>query len=317
MSKLDRRLCIAPMMDWTDRHCRFLHRLIAPHALLYTEMVHANAILHGDAQRHLFFRTEEKPVALQLGGSDPHALAAAARRGEDAGYAEINLNCGCPSERVQSGSFGACLMLDPERVAECIAAMRAAVSIPVTIKTRLGVDQEESYAFLCRFIEVTHRQGGCDIYILHARKAWLKGLSPKENREKPPLDGARVHQIKKDYPQLTIVTNGGFEKLPDITAQLDHVDGVMLGRKAYHDPYFLSEVARALDPATALLARQEVAQAFIAYMRDESQQGTLLKHMTRHASGLFHGQKGARFWKQALMRAAQSNALRELESLFH
>ena len=297
------------MMDWTDRHCRYLHRLIAPHALLYTEMLHANAVTLGDTQRLLYFRTEERPVALQLGGSDPKTLAAAARLGAEAGYAEINLNCGCPSERVQSGSFGACLMLEPERVAECIAAMREAVSVPVTIKTRLGIDQHESYEFLCRFIDVTHRQGGCDTYILHARKAWLKGLSPKENREIPELDWQRVHHVKRDYPHLTIVINGGFEKESDIVKQLAHVDGVMIGRAAYHDPYSLVALEQSIFGNEGVLTREQVIGKLFDYMRDEQTCGTPLKHIMRHALGLMHGQYGARRWKQHLMQMAKTNQI--------
>lgn len=314
MSSLDRRISVAPMMDWTDRHCRFLHRLISPNALLYTEMLHTNALIHGDAERHLYFRNEEKPVALQLGGSDPKALAQAAKMGEESGYAEINLNCGCPSERVQQGNFGACLMFESKLVAECIAAMQSAVKIPVTVKTRLGVDQEESYEFLCGFIETVHKQGGCDVFVLHARKAWLRGLSPKENREKPPLNWERVHHVKKDYPHLTIVTNGGFETEADIAAQFPHVDGVMIGRKAYHDPYFLAALEENIFGNKDVLTRIEVIEKFIAYMREEKSKGTLVKHMTRHALGLMYGQKGASGWKQMLMRAAKTNDLAELES---
>jgi tRNA-dihydrouridine synthase A len=307
MSRLDRRLSVAPMMDWTDRHCRYLHRLISPHALLYTEMLHTNAILFGDAAHHLYFRTEEKPVALQLGGSDPGSLARAAKLGEEAGYAEINLNCGCPSDRVQKGRFGACLMMEPDYVAEGVAAMIAAVKIPVTVKTRLGVDAHDSYQFLCNFIERVHKSG-CDTFILHARKAWLKGLSPKENRDIPPLDWDRVHCVKRDYPHLTILTNGGFEKPEDITVQLDHVDGVMIGRKAYHDPYMMAELEEKIFNHQAL-SRLEVAECFIAYMQEELSLGTPLKHMTRHALGLMYGQSGARAWKQALMEAAKSDGL--------
>lgn len=307
MSRLDRRLSVAPMMDWTDRHCRYLHRLISPHALLYTEMLHTNAILFGDAAHHLYFRAEEKPVALQLGGSDPDSLARAAKLGEEAGYAEINLNCGCPSDRVQKGRFGACLMMEPDYVAEGVAAMIAAVKIPVTVKTRLGVDAHDSYEFLCDFIERVHR-AGCDTFVLHARKAWLKGLSPKENREVPKLDWDRVHRVKRDYPHLTILTNGGFEKPDDVLAQLDHVDGVMIGRKAYHDPYMMAELEEKIFKHKSS-SRLEVAERFIAYMQEELSLGTQLKRMTRHALGLMHGQSGARVWKQALMEAAKSDDL--------
>jgi tRNA-dihydrouridine synthase A len=295
------------MMDWTDRHCRFLHRLISPNALLYTEMLHTNALILGDTQHHLYFRHEEKPVALQLGGSEPEALAKAAKLGEEYGYAEVNLNCGCPSERVQKGRFGACLMMEPDYVAEGIAAMKAAVKIPVTVKTRLGVDAHDSYEFLCEFIERVHK-AGCDTFILHARKAWLKGLSPKENRDIPKLDWDRVHQVKRDYPHLTIVTNGGFEKTEDIIGQLAHIDGVMIGRKAYHDPYMMAELEEKIF-ACQSLTREEVAQCFIGYMQDELSKGMPLKRMTRHALGLMHGCKGAKAWKHALMEAAKTDNL--------
>lgn len=300
-------------MDWTDRHCRFLHRLISRDALLYTEMLHANALIHGDAQRHLYFRAEEQPVALQLGGSEPSKLAQAARMGEQAGYVEINLNCGCPSDRVQSGNFGACLMLEPRVVADCIKAMQDAVTVPVTVKTRLGVDTHDSYDFLCRFIDEVHGKGGCDVFILHARKAWLKGLSPKENRDIPPLDWARVHQVKRDYPHLTILTNGGFETLPDIMAQVPATDGVMIGRKAYHDPYFLATLQRAFFPDSHVLSRSDVARHLADYMRDEQSKGVPLKHITRHALGLMHAQSRARKWKQALMEAARTDMLAPVE----
>jgi len=309
---MDRRISVAPMMDWTDRHCRFFHRLLSPNALLYSEMIHANAIVQGDTARHLSFRTEEQPVALQLGGIDAKALAAAAKRGEEFGYQEINLNCGCPSDRVQSGAFGACLMAEPQKVAEAVAAMKEAVSIPVTVKTRIGIDEQDSYEFLCEFIEKVHA-GGCDVFILHARKAWLKGLSPKENRSKPPLDWSRPHLIKQDYPQLEILTNGGFETILDITEQFTHVDGVMIGRKAYHEPYFLTEVEQTVFKNEKVLSREEVVTKMIDYMREEQTKDVWLKNITRHMLGLYHAQPVSKKWKHALMMAAKDNSVKAIE----
>lgn len=303
---LSRKFSVAPMMDWTDRHCRFFHRLLSPNALLYSEMIHSNAITQGDADRHLSFRAEEQPVALQLGGIDPVHLAEAAKRGEAYGYREINLNCGCPSDRVQAGAFGACLMAEPQKVAQAVAAMKETVAIPVTVKTRIGIDEQDSYDFLCEFIETVHDKGGCDVFILHARKAWLKGLSPKENRSKPPLDWSRPHRIKQDYPHLEILTNGGFETIPDITEQFAHVDGVMIGRKAYHEPWFLTELENALY-ATPIPERETVVEAMIAYMRDEQSRDIWLKHITRHMLGLYHARPQSKKWKHALMQAAKEN----------
>jgi tRNA-dihydrouridine synthase A len=303
----DRHISIAPMMDWTDRHCRFFHRLLSPHAFLYTEMIHANAIVRGDAHHHLYFRPEEGDVALQLGGIDALALAEAARAGEEYGYAEINLNCGCPSDRVQAGEFGACLMETPERVADAVAAMKSAVGIPVTVKTRLGIDDKESYEFLHDFVRIVHERGGCDVFILHARKAWLKGLSPKENREKPPLDWNRPHRIKQDFPQLEIITNGGFETVTDIAAQFDAVDGVMIGRKAYHEPYFLTELETAIFKNTDIPSRQAIAAQMVEYIEEEKSNGTETKRITKHLFGLLHGQKNSKAWKHALMQTAQDN----------
>jgi len=301
------------MMDWTDRHCRFFHRLLSPNALLYSEMIHSNAITQGDANRHLFFRTEEQPVAVQFGGIDPHHLALAAKRAEEYGYKEINLNCGCPSDRVQAGAFGACLMAEPVKVAAAVAAMRDAVSIPVTVKTRIGIDDQDSYEFLCEFIETVHEKGGCDVFILHARKAWLKGLSPKENRSKPPLDWSRPHNIKQDYPQLEILTNGGFETIADIAEQFDHVDGVMIGRKAYHEPYFMTEVEQTIYKNENILSREEVVVKMLDYMREEQSKDIWLKHITRHMLGLYHAQPQSKKWKHALMTAAKENSVVPIE----
>ena len=296
------------MMDWTDRYCRYFHRLLSPHAFLYSEMIHANAITRGDTAFHLFFRDEEKPVALQLGGIEVKALAEAAKRGEEFGYAEINLNCGCPSDRVQSGAFGACLMAEPLRVAEAVAAMREAVKIPVTVKTRLGIDDKDSYEFLHDFVRLVHEQGKCDVFILHARKAWLQGLSPRENREKPPLHWDRVHRVKQDFPQLEIITNGGFDTLPDVMAQFAQVDGVMLGRKIYHEPYFLTELEAAVFGNTNTPSRAEIVAKMISYMEDEKAKGTELKRIAKHMHGLFHAQKHSKAWKQALAKTAQENS---------
>lgn len=304
---VDRRISVAPMMDWTDRHCRYFHRLLSPNALLYTEMIHANAVTRGDAEKHLSFHANEKPVALQLGGIDAKALAQAAKRGQDYGYAEINLNCGCPSDRVQAGEFGACLMDTPARVADAIAAMRACVTIPVTVKTRLGIDDRDDYAFLRHFIETVHINGGCNVFVLHARKAWLSGLSPKENRSIPPLDWGRVHKIKSDFPHLTIVTNGGFETIPDITAQFAHVDGVMIGRKAYHDPYFLVALEHAVFNNSHAPTRTHIVTQMLDYISAQSARGTFVRHTTKHMHGLFHGQPRSKAWKHALNKAARDN----------
>ena len=285
------RLCVAPMMDWTDRHCRFFHRLLSPNARLYTEMVTAPAVLHGDRERLLGFDPSEHPVALQLGGSEPHELAAAARVGESQGYEEINLNVGCPSDRVQSGRFGACLMREPALVADCIAAMRAAVSVPVTVKCRLGVDEQDEYEDLERFVE-TVRATGCRVFVVHARKAWLEGLSPKENREIPPLNYARVYRLKREFPELTIVINGGIASVADVHEHLEHVDGVMLGRVAYHDPWLIA------DPANG---REAVVRRMAGYARRHLP----LRQVTRHMLGLYHGMPRARLWRRMLSDSAR------------
>ncbi|HEX5418624.1 MAG TPA: tRNA dihydrouridine(20/20a) synthase DusA [Gammaproteobacteria bacterium] len=305
------RLAVAPMMERTDRHCRAFLRLLAPHTRLYTEMVTAAALIHGDCSRLLAFSPFEHPVALQLGGSDPALLAVAARLGAQAGYDEINLNVGCPSDRVQAGCFGAALMREPNRVAACVRAMRAAVGVPVTIKTRLGVDHDDSYAFLTDFVGRV-AEAGCETVIVHARKAWLKGLSPKQNREVPPLDYARVHRLKRDFPALEIVLNGGLTDLPAALAELEHVDGIMLGRAAYSDPYLLARLDHAIFGPPAYLAdrrdfasysppaRLEAVLAFLPYLEREIARGTPLKSMTRHLLGLFAGQPGGRRWRRTL-----------------
>lgn len=301
---IDRRLSIAPMLDWTDRHFRFFARLLSRHTLLYTEMVTTGAILHGDRDRHLGFHPAEHPVALQLGGSDPAELAECARIGTDHGYDEINLNVGCPSDRVQSGRFGACLMAEPTLVAECVASMRAVTHTPVTVKSRIGIDHQEGYEPLARFVE-TVADAGCEIFIVHARKAWLQGLSPKENREIPPLRYDMVHQLKQDFPQLSISINGGIHTLDDVGAQLAHVDGVMIGRAAYENPFLLLEADRRIfgdarpDPTP-----DEVMGSFMAYVEEETAKGTHLHAMTRHILGAFHGQPGARAFRRHLSEHA-------------
>jgi len=298
------KLAIAPMMDWTDRHCRFFHRLLAPSALLYTEMVVAEAVINGDRQRLLGFDASEHPVALQLGGSDPDKLAQAARIGADFGYDEVNINVGCPSDRVKSGTFGACLMLVPGRVAECVAAMKAAVSIPVTVKCRLGVDEQDPEQALDAMADAVF-DAGADALWVHARKAWLQGLSPKENREIPPLDYPRVHRLKARLPNRFIGLNGGIHEVGEIAHNLNHVDGVMLGRAAYHTPGMLPDfeaaamghTERPIDHAALLDAMSEYCERHIA-------EGGRLSHVTRHMVGLFAGMPGARRYRQILSTEA-------------
>lgn len=292
------RLSVAPMMDWTDRHCRYLHRLLSRQALLYTEMVTTGALLHGDVPRHLRFNTEEHPVALQLGGSEPADLAWAARLGQRWGYDEINLNCGCPSERVQRGAFGACLMAEPQTVADGVKAMLDAVSVPVSVKHRIGIDKVESYDFVRDFIG-TVAQAGCRIFIVHARNAWLQGLSPKENREIPPLRYELVHRLKRDFAHLTIAINGGIGTSAQVAQQLQHVDGVMVGREAYHNPWWLASWdAQFMGAAPSVLSRDAVEEALVAYMEREAEHGTPWHAIARHMLGLRHGEPGARRWRQ-------------------
>jgi tRNA-dihydrouridine synthase A len=302
------RFCIAPMMDWTDRHCRYFHRQLAPHARLYTEMVTTGALLHGHAPRFLAHHAAERPLALQLGGHEPAELAQCARIGADFGYDEINLNVGCPSDRVQSGRFGACLMREPALVAEGVAAMRASVSIPVTVKCRIGVDDQDEYADLHRFAE-TLIGAGLQVLIVHARKAWLHGLSPKENREIPPLDYPRVYRLKREFPQLTIVINGGIVAVDAAQENLRQVDGVMLGRAAYHDPYVLARLEQALF-GTPLPARQTVLQRLEPYIAAQLRGGEAVHHIARHVLGLFLGEPGARAFRRYLsehMRTANAD----------
>ena len=297
------RLCVAPMMDWTDRHCRYFHRLLAPHALLYTEMVTAAALVHGDRAQLLAHDATEHPLALQLGGAEPAELAAAARHGAAAGYDEINLNVGCPSDRVQSGRFGACLMREPELVADCVRAMRDAVSVPVTVKCRIGVDAQDEDADLLHFTERLVA-AGVGTLVVHARKAWLQGLSPKENREVPPLNYPRVYRLKREFPQLTVVINGGITTLDGIAQHLQHVDGVMLGRAAYHDPYVLARAELALF-GTPLPTREDVLARLRPYVERELAGGrTRLKHIARHVLGLYQGLPGARAFRRVLSEQA-------------
>lgn len=297
------RITVAPMMDWTDRHCRYFHRLLSPNAFLYTEMVTTGAILFGDKERHLRFSKQEHPVALQLGGSEPDALRQCAKIGEDFGYDEINLNCGCPSDRVQKGKFGACLMAEPDLVAECVNAMQTDVKIPVTIKCRIGIDDSEDYEFLNIFIEKV-KAASCKTFVIHARKAWLKGLSPKENREVPPLNYDLVTEIKKNHPDLTIDINGGLTSL-DLVDSVRHLDGAMIGREAYQNPYFLAELESYLH-GIPKPDRFEIARAMIPYIEDQQAHfGTPVHSITRHTLGLFNTLRGARLWRQKLSDAPQ------------
>ncbi len=311
---IDRRLAVAPMMDRTDRHLRYLLRLLAPHARLYTEMITAKALVRGDAERLLRFDEAEHPVALQLGGSEPDELATAARLGADAGYDEINLNVGCPSDRVQAGCFGAALMLERERVADCVRAMRAGVDVPVTVKTRLGVDHHDSYEFVRDFVG-TVAAAGCATFIVHARTAWLSGLSPRENREIPPLDYARVHRLKREFPELTVVINGGFVTLEDSVAQLARVDGVMIGRAAYQDSWLLARLDERLFGGREA-TEPAVLAAFERYVAREVAAGTPLRAMTRHLLGMRSGRAGGRRWRRILGELRDgARGLEDLRSL--
>ena len=287
------------MMDWTDRHCRYFHRLLSQHALLYTEMVTTGALVHGDVPRHLRFNKQEHPVALQLGGSEPADLAHSAKLGEQWGYDEINLNCGCPSERVQRGAFGACLMAEPQLVADCVKAISDVVSVPVTVKHRIGIDKFESYEFVRDFVG-TVSGAGCNTFIVHARSAWLKGLSPKENREVPPLRYALVHRLKQDFPDLTIAINGGITTNPQIAEELQQLDGVMVGREAYHNPWLLASWDAEFFGATPSSLTREVVEAQMCdYMaREFTEHGTPWSAIARHMLGLRHGLPGSRRWRQ-------------------
>jgi tRNA-dihydrouridine synthase A len=303
----NRLISIAPMMDWTDRHDRFFLRLIAPHVLLYTEMITTGALLHGDVDYLLKFDNAEHPVALQLGGSDPQKLAQCVKIGEDFGYDEINLNVGCPSDRVKSGRFGACLMLEPQLVADCVAAMQQQVKLPVTVKCRIGVDDHDSYEQLVHFIRLIS-QAGCQTFIIHARKAWLNGLSPKENREIPPLCYDVVRKIKQDFPQLTIVINGGIKTVAEIEEHLKFVDGVMIGREAYTNPYLLAAIEEKFFTSTAAVkTRQEILEQLQPYVEKQLSENVRLNSITRHILGLYQGQKGARIWRRYLSEHAHKS----------
>ena len=327
------RVSVAPMMDWTDRHCRFFHRLITRRTRLYTEMVSTGALLHGDVPRHLDYSAEEHPLALQLGGNDAEDLAACARLAEAWGYDELNLNCGCPSDRVQRGAFGACLMAEPALVADGVKAMRDAVGLPVTVKHRIGIDRREDYAFVRDFVG-TVAEAGCEVFIVHARNAWLDGLSPKDNRDIPPLRYGTVHRLKRDFPYLTIVLNGGVVGASAMREQLQQVDGVMIGREAYHHPWSMAgwdqEFLGAATPPVAL-ERDVVEAAMVRYMDKLHSSGTPWTHAARHMLGLWNGTPGARKWRQVwsdhrlkaqrpadvaeLARQARTHALRENEAV--
>ena len=302
--KINRKFCVAPMLDWTDRHCRYFLRLISQHAMLYTEMLTTGAIIHGDSDYHLQMDAFEHPVALQLGGSNPQDLATAAKMAAQYSYAEINLNCGCPSDRVQNGMFGAVMMKDAQITANCVAAMRDAVDVPITVKHRIGVDDYDSYEFLRDFVG-TVAQSGCEVFLVHARKAWLKGLSPKQNREIPELNYASVYQLKKDFPQLDIIINGGVTTIEQSLAHLQHLDGVMVGREAYSNPYLLATVDQAIYGSTdPIKTREAIADEFLHYVDNELSKGTKLNAMTRHILGLFHGMHGARLFRRHISENA-------------
>lgn len=310
------RFCVAPMLDWTDQHCRFFHRLISRHALLYTEMVTTGALIHGDRHRFLQFDEAEHPLALQLGGSNPKDLAMCAKMAENYGYDEVNLNVGCPSDRVQNGRFGACLMAEPKLVADCIAAMQHAVSIPVTVKSRIGIDDRDSYEELVHFI-ATVANAGCKTFIVHARKAWLSGLSPKQNREIPPLRYDVVYQLKQDFPELELILNGGVTSLDQAEDVLKKVDGVMMGREIYQKPYLLAEVdSRLFGASNCPLSREQILSLLIPYIQRQLNTEVRLNSISRHILGLFHGRPGARGWRRYLSDhvgkpGADENVIRE------
>jgi len=320
---LNRRISIAPMMEWTDRHDRFFLRQISKHAVLYSEMVTTGAILHGDKNRFLQFNNQEHPVAIQLGGSVPADLAHCAKLCEDYGYDEINLNVGCPSDRVQVGKIGACLMAEPELVADCISAMSAEVNIPVTVKHRIGIDDLDSYEHLANFVEVVAKSG-CQTFIVHARKAILSGLSPKQNRTVPPLVYPMVYRLKQDFSHLEVIINGGINSLDEAEEHLQHVDGVMIGREAYHNPFILAGVdSRFYGAESSNITRVNVLQKFLPYVKDELAKGTRLQHISRHILGLFHAQPNGKLWRRHLSENAHKagagievveNALQLIES---
>ncbi len=302
---VNRRFCIAPMLDWTTRHQRFFMRLITKHALLYTEMITTGALIYGDRDRYLHYDETEHPVALQLGGSDPKAMAQCAKMAEDYGYDEVNINVGCPSERVQKGAFGACLMLEPELIAECIGEMKVAASTtPITVKNRIGVDHHDSYENLTHFIDIVSA-AGCSTFYIHARSAWLKGLSPKDNRDIPPLNYDMVYQLKRDFPDIEFIINGGIKTLSSSIQHLKQLDGVMMGREAYSNPYSLVEVDNLIYGINKTApTRHKVLDQFMNYVDKQLQQGVFLNHMTNHILGLFHAQPGAKAWRRHLSENA-------------
>ncbi|CAK1968549.1 MULTISPECIES: tRNA dihydrouridine(20/20a) synthase DusA [Vibrio] len=298
------RLSVAPMLDWTDRHCRYFHRLLSQQTLLYTEMVTTGAILHGKGD-FLEYNEQEHPLALQLGGSNPVDLAACAKLAGERGYDEVNLNVGCPSDRVQNGRFGACLMAEPELVADCVSAMKEVTDIPITVKTRIGIDDQDSYEFLTKFVSTVSEKGGCEQFTIHARKAWLSGLSPKENREIPPLDYDRAYQIKKDFSDLVIAVNGGITTLEQTKEHLQHLDGVMIGREAYHSPFILAEVDQQIFGLDSpIKKRSQVVEEMYPYIERELSNGASLGHISRHMLGLFQSMPGARQWRRYISENA-------------
>lgn len=304
MFTIDRRFCVAPMLDWSDRHQRMLMRIMSKHCLVYTEMVTTGALIHGDAQRYLKYNQDEHPIALQLGGSDPKAMALCAKMAEDSGYDEVNINVGCPSDRVQNGAFGACLMAKPELVADNFVAMQAAVDIPVTVKNRLAIDDMEEEETLRSFLSIVS-ESGCKTFIVHARKAWLKGLSPKQNRDVPPLNYLLVYQMKREFPDLEIIINGGIKNVTESKEHLSHVDGVMVGREAYHNPYMMTNIDQQIyDGALDQVTRMEVLEAFKEYMQQQMSEGVYLKTMSRHILGLFTGEAGAKAWRRYISENA-------------
>jgi len=307
MNNTAHRLCVAPMMDWTDRHCRYFHRILAPSALLYTEMVTTGAVLHGDRDHLLGFNEQEHPLALQLGGSDPAELAECARIGQQRAYDEINLNVGCPSDRVQRGRFGACLMLEPGLVKDCVSAMRDAVDIPVTVKTRIGVDNCDSYSWFSDFVHQV-AASGCETFIIHARKAWLSGLSPRQNREIPELRHDWVHRLKTECPELTLVLNGGVMSVADARQHLQELDGIMLGRAAYQNPWVLAECQREFFTDVGVADREAAVASMTDYLSAQAASGVPVKNISRHMLGLFQGLPGARLWRRFISEHAHLDA---------
>lgn len=304
---MDHKFSIAPMLDWTDRHCRYFHRQLSRHAVLYTEMITTGALIYGQGD-YLAFNEEEHPVVVQLGGSDPQAMAKSAVMCQQRGYDAININVGCPSDRVQNGMFGACLMAQPLLVADCVKAMRDVVDIPVTVKTRIGIDEQDSYQFLVDFVGQV-AEAGCADFIIHARKAWLSGLSPKENREIPPLDYPRVYQLKQDFPHLNIALNGGVKTLTDCLTHLQHIDGVMVGREAYTNPLMLAQVDAAIyDDAWPVPTPHQAVRNMLPYIEQQMQQGAKFWHIARHMLGIFQGVTGARQWRRHLSEVGHLNS---------